>query len=471
MITFADLTTKFKEYNENEIELKKLTKAYLFAENKHNGQYRKSGEPYIVHPLNTAYNLVKIHADCDTICAALLHDTLEDTNATFAELEKEFNEDVAKIVDGVTKIKYIDTFKSEKDLKDFNNRKLLNSLNIDVRSIIVKLSDRLNNMQTLEYQTPYKQKEKAVETLGLFVPLAKSLGIYVLKDKLEDLSLKYLKPKDYNDIESKLLNSSFKNKKILEEMLSEISSKLNDYNIPNNIKIDFKNIYGIYKQLQNGKKFADITNLRILKIIVKEFLDCYKSLGLIHSLYTPYKITDYIAQPKTNLYQSLHTKVFAPDEKMVQCQIKTDEMNRFANLGICAFYEDNANLQTVFQEKFGLPDSIKFLNESINDNKIFISKVKAEILTSNIYVHTPNGDIIELPKNATPVDFAYKIHSDIGNNISGALVNGKEVSLDYNLKNGDRVKIIVKKSPTASKKLMKNAKTYLAKNKIKDNLN
>lgn len=434
-------------YNKEEVGM--IRKAYEYANEMHSGQTRQSGEPYIIHPLNVAYIVAEIHADRNTVCAALLHDTLEDTHATKEEIAELFNSDIANLVDGVTKISKMN-FSSKIEQNLANTRKIITSITDDVRIIIIKLADRLHNMRTLEYKSVFKQKENSLETLEIFVPLAYYIGAYRIKSELEDISFRYLKPKEYKKLYSIMSRASVENNIVLTEVLQNIEYILKNENIPNKIKVRTKNLYGIYKRQSEGYKISDIHDLLSLKIMVNELWDCYKTLGLIHSKYHPVNemFKDYICNPKTNLYQSLHTTIFAPHDKLVQTQIRTFDMDKIASFGLTAYWDINKGdardkMQKDLREKFQFFKTLTDINNMFLDNKDFVSQVKQELFNDNIYVYTSKGDIVELPKNSTIIDFAYKIHTDVGNTLVGAKVNGEYVTdLGQTLKNRDRITVI-----------------------------
>lgn len=340
MITFEDFIKEVEIYNPEEVEI--ITKAYNYAKSLHEGQYRQSGEPYISHPLNVAYILAEMHADKDTVCAGLLHDTLEDTNATKEEIAELFNKDIANLVDGVTKISKMN-FSSKKEQNLANTRKIITGITSDVRIIIIKLADRLHNMRTLEFKSEFKQKENSIETMEIFVPLAYLIGTYRIKSELEDILLKYLNPEMYKKIQEKKIRLEEESNPALNEMLQKIENILNNNKIPNEIKIRTKNIYGIYKSLNEGNKLSDIHDLLALKIMVDEIDNCYKALGLIHQEYHPVnsRFKDYICNPKTNMYRSLHTTVFGPEDKLVQTQIITFDMDKVASYGLATYWDIN----------------------------------------------------------------------------------------------------------------------------------
>ncbi len=460
----------YTDEEKNEIE-----KAYQLADNLHSKQYRQSGEPYITHPISVAIILSEMKADKDTICAGLLHDTIEDTEVTKEEIAREFNIDVANLVDGVTKISKLN-FSSKQDQSLANTRKIISSITEDVRIIIIKLADRLHNMRTLEYKTEFKQKENSLETMEIFVPLAYYIGAYRIKNELEDLSLKYLKPDEYKKAEEKHLIIQEDSKECLEEMLYTIHTILNDNNIPNEIKARTKNIYGLYKKISEGKKIEDIHDLLSLKIMVNEIQECYLALGLVHSKYNPInnKFKDYIWNPKTNMYRSLHTTVFGEDDRLVQTQIRTFDMDEIASFGLTSYWhqnKDNARekMQQDLKEKYQFFKSLTEINTTFGDNREFLTQIKRELFTDKIYVYTTKGDIIELPIGSTPIDFAYRIHTDVGNSMIGAIVNDDKVSIYEELKNKDRVRIITSNlSMGPGKDWEEKAKTTNAKRKIRE---
>ena len=472
-ITLQDLLNKLREYNPEEVEIVK--RAYEYADTLHKGQMRQSGEPYISHPLNVAYILAEMHADRDTICAGLLHDTLEDTNITKEDISHDFNQNIANLVDGVTKLSKMN-FSSKQDQNYANTRKIITGITEDVRIIIIKLADRLHNMRTLEFKSEFKQKENALETMEIFVPLAYYIGAYRIKSELEDLSLQYLKPDMYKKIEERKIRLEESSKDCLKEMLYKIETLLNDKNIPNEIKIRTKNIYGIYKRLNEGQKLSDIHDLLALKIMVDEVENCYRTLYLIHNEYHPIndKFKDYICNPKTNMYQSLHTTVFGPDDRLVQTQIRTFDMDKVASFGLTAYWDEQKGkardvMQDDLKQKFQFFKSLTEINSMFGDNQQFVNQVKTELFADKVYVYTTKGDIIELPKGATPIDFAYKIHTDIGNTMVGVFVNDEFVPIDYVLHNKDRVRIVTDELSYGPRiDWIDKAQTSLAKRKIKE---
>ena len=472
-LTIDDLISVVEEYNLDEVEVVK--KAYFYADSLHKGQFRQSGEAYIMHPLNVAYTLAIMHADRDTVCAGLLHDTLEDTKITKEEIAEIFNREVANLVDGVTKISKLN-FSTKQEQNMANTRKIITSITNDVRIIIIKLADRLHNMQTLQYKSEFKQKENSLETMEIYVPIAYYIGAYQIKNELEDLSLKYLYPDKYRKIEEIKGKIKENNEDILIEMLESINNIMSDRNIPHHIKIRIKNIYGIYKKMEKGFNIDDIHDLLALKIIVNNIEECYQTLGIVHSKYHPInsKFKDYIFNPKTNMYQSLHTTVFGPGSRLVQTQIKTGEMDKIAEFGLTGYWDVNKEvarykMQADLKDKCQFFESLVEINKSFGDNKEFVTQVKAELFSDKIYVYTPKGDVIELPKGATPIDFAYKIRSDLANNIAAIIVNDQEVSPNTQLKNKDRIRIIKNNFELGPKEeWLSSVKTSKAKRKIKE---
>lgn len=472
-IELHDLLDKLKEYNFSEIEIVK--KAYEYAANLHSGQTRQSGEPYVSHPLNVAYILAEMHADRDAICAGLLHDTLEDTNTTKEDISHDFNQNVANLVDGVTKLSKMN-FSSKQDQNYANTRKIITGITEDVRIIIIKLADRLHNMRTLQFKSEFKQKENSIETMEIFVPLAYYIGAYRIKSELEDLSLKYLKPDMYRQIEERKVRLEQTSSYCLTEMLSKIEQLLKDSSIPNEIKVRTKNIYGIYKRLSEGHKLSDIHDLLALKIMVDNVENCYRTLGMIHSEYHPIndKFKDYICNPKTNMYRSLHTTVFGPDDKLVQTQIRTFDMDKVASFGLTAYWDEQKGkardvMQEDLKQKFQFFKSLTEINSMFGDNQQFVKQVKSELFADRVYVYTTKGDIIELPKGSTPIDFAYKIHTDIGNTMVGVFVNDEYVQIDYILQNKDRVRIVTDDLSYGPREdWIDKAHTSLAKKKIRE---
>ncbi len=473
-ITIEDLLDKVSNYDDNVDDLKLIRNAYDYAYRKHFSQKRITGDDYITHPLNVAWILTDVSADGKAIAAALLHDTIEDSDSTYEEIENLFGTEVAKIVDGVTKINRLN-FSTETEQMAANQRKILVGLSSDVRVLIVKLADRLHNMRTLYVLSETKQKRKAKETLEILTPVAHRLGMYKLKSELEDLSLRYLNPDAYYEIVEKLNLKKTERDEAVGKMLEEVSELLNEHNIVHEIKGRSKSIYSIYNKMCKGKKFEDIYDILALRVFVNTEQECYLALGLIHSKYKPVpkRFKDYIAMPKTNLYQSLHTTVFGIDGQLFEIQIRTYEMDKIAEYGIASHwsYKENksVNNKDIMEQKLEIFRSIIELNEEANTSEEFISSVKKDLLfNDSIYVYTPKGDVIELPKGATCVDFAYKVHSEVGDKMVGAIVNDSIVPFDYVLKTGDIIKVNTSKlSKGPNKDWLNFVVTSQAKNKIR----
>lgn len=472
-LKLEDLLNKLRTYNPDEVNIVK--KAYDYASILHDGQFRQSGEPYISHPLNVAYILAEMHADKDTVCAGLLHDILEDTKATKEEIAELFNKDIANLVDGVTKISKMN-FSSKAEQNLANTRKIITGLTEDVRIIIIKLADRLHNMKTLGFKSEFKQKENSLETMEIFVPLAYYIGAYRIKSELEDISFGYLYPKEYKDIEERLNNKKLENESCLNEMLLNIEEILNNELISHEIKVRTKNIYGIYKRLDCGhKKIYDIHDLLSLKIMVDDIKNCYITLGLIHDKYHPIndRFKDYICNPKTNLYRSLHSTVFGPNEKLVQTQIRTFDMDKVASFGLTAHWDINKGdarytMQEELRKKSQVFKSLSDVNIMFKDNQDFVSQVKGELFSDKVYVYLPNlnGEVIEVPKGANIVDLA--CYMNLENILIGAKVNDEIVSIDYCLNNKDRVIVLTDDLAYGNRKdLIEKANTEYAKKKIK----
>lgn len=470
-LTFDELHDKVATYITDERDLKMITKSYLFAYEKHFGQKRHTGEDYITHPLNVAYILSDINADYQTICAALLHDTIEDTETTKEELANEFSLEIASLVDGVTKINKLN-FSGDNEAILANHRKIIVGLTEDVRVIIIKLADRLHNMRTLWILNEKSQKENARETLEILVPIAHRLGMNKIKSELEDLSLRYSKPDVYFSIVEKLNQSKLERNANVDLMKESLTSLLNSHGIKHKIKGRAKSIFSIYKKLDTGRRFSDIYDLLALRIFVDTEQDCYQTLGIIHSKYRPIpkRFKDYIAMPKENGYQSLHTTVFGENGQLYEIQIRTYEMDQVAEHGIASHwsYKEKGKtiMQSAMEEKLQFFRSIMELSKEESD-ETFINSVKEDVLKNIIYVFTPKGDVIELPLGATPIDFAYRVHSKVGDSMVGAIVNGNIVSLDYKLNDNDIVKIITNKNSFPSREWVNIAYTAQAKNKIK----
>ncbi len=485
-ITYDLLIEQVKTYSDDQKDIDLIHDAYEFALRHHEGQARKSGEAYISHPLNVAYILSQYQTDATTIMAGLLHDCIEDTSATFDDIMTYFGEEVALLTEGVTKLgqykfKGLETDEEEKKAMQAKNyQKMLLAMSKDIRVIIVKLADRLHNIRTLSSLNDAKRKRIAQETLDIYAPLAHRLGMYLLKAELEDTSFKHLNPNQYNLIAQMIKDTKHNREEDLGLMRTNLEYLLSEHNFEYNVKGRIKNIYSVYKKMQaRNKDFDDIYDLLALRIIVKSVEACYSAIGVIHSKWTPIpnRFKDYIAMPKPNLYQSLHTSVIA-NGKVYEIQIRTKEMDQIAEYGIAAHwaYKDSTaprqrmtDLATQKLKWYG--DLIKFTEESESDEDV-LDLLRDDILHSNVYVFTPAGDIIDLPKGSTPLDFAFRIHTEVGIRTVGAIVNGKIVPLEYELQTGDIVNIKTSKNSFGpNDNWLKIVKTSGAKAKIKNYLN
>ena len=472
--TYEMLEEKLKTYLTKD-DLDFVYKAYEFAYNKHFGQKRLTGEDYITHLLTVAYILTKISADAVTIASALLHDIFE-TNTTKEEIKNEFGDEVLSLVEGVSKINKLN-LSGDSESVITSQRKILVGLSEDVRVIIIKLADRLHNMKTLYVFDDERQKQTAKETLDILTPIAHRLGMNTIKSELEELALRYLKPDEYYAIVEKLNATKAERDQSVARMIESVSEILNKHNIKHEIKGRSKSIYSIYKKLDGGKRFHEIYDLLALRVFVNTEEECYQALGIIHSKFKPKpnRFKDYIAMPKTNMYQSLHTTVFGVDGQLFEIQIRTYEMDKIAENGIASHWSykekgsGKAAIQSDMEQKLQFFKSIMELRQGEETDEEFVTSVKEDILKNIIYVFTPMGDVIELPYGATPIDFAYKVHTKVGDSMTGALVNNQMVSLEHTLENNDVVKIITNNNSLGpSREWLNIAKTTQAKNKIKN---
>ncbi len=471
--TLDDLLEKAKVYIKSDEDIELIKKAYLFASKAHAGQFRLTGDDYMLHPLNVALILTEIYADAQTLSAALLHDVINFANVTIEEIEKEFGPEMKALVDGISRINKLSLSADNEALVSYH-KKILVGLSGDVRIIILKIADRLHNMRTLWAIPENKRKEKAKETLEILVPIAHRLGINHIKSELEDLSLKYWKPDVYNDILEKLSESRAELDKSVDKMMESVSKILDENNIPHEMKGRSKSVYSIYNKLQKGKTFNEIYDILALRYFVNSVSDCYLALGAIHAKYKPMpkRFKDYIARPKANGYQSLHTTVFGVDGKLFEIQIRTYEMDKVAEYGVASHWsykEHGINKVNDMELKLKSFRTVIELNEQQVEGEEFVNTVKNEVFNpTNIYVYTPKGDVFELPIGSTPIDFAYRVHTSVGHQMIGAIVNGNIVPLDYKLKDGDIVKINTNKnSKGPSQEWINICFTTSAKNKIK----
>lgn len=464
------LMNMIKERNP-EIDLAVIQKAYLFANAAHEGQFRLSGEPYIVHPLEVGIILAGFKLDTDTIAAALLHDTVEDTGTTLDMIEKVFGEEVARMVDGVTKISSIKS-RTKATAQAATLRKMLIATVKDIRVIIIKLADKLHNMRTIMFQPPETQVRVAKETLDIYAPLARRLGMSTVSSELEDLAFHILDPESYNDIKNNIAQRNTELEAYLENVRTILGERLAALNINARITGRAKHYYSIHKKIQEQKKtFEEIYDIRAIRIITNEIRDCYGILGVVHTLWSPIitRFKDYIAVPKSNMYQSLHTTVIGPDGHRLEVQIRTEKMHATAEMGIAAHWlykEDPADIKKDYKNITFLKDITEWQSD-LQDTREFMKSLKMDLYDNEIFVFTPKGKIIKLPKGATPLDFAYAIHTEIGHTTVGAKVNSQIVPLKAKLKSGDIVEIMTSKKGHPSESWLKLVISPSARNKIR----
>jgi len=464
---------RVKEYDKSENDINLILKAYDYALKAHEGQYRNSGEPYIVHPVEVAMILANLELDVSTIASGLLHDVIEDTSITYDDIKNEFGQEIADLVDGVTKLGMIE-YKSKVEQQAENMRKMLIAMAKDIRVIMIKLADRLHNMRTLKYLSEEKQKEKAQETLEIYAPIAHRLGMSMIKWELEDLSLRYLHPDDYYSLVEKVAKKRKEREESIKELIDKLKEKLNEIGIKAEVDGRPKHFYSIYKKMkQQNKTFEQIYDLMAVRVIVNTVKDCYGTLGAVHTLWKPMpgRFKDYIAMPKPNMYQSLHTTVIGPKGEPFEIQIRTWDMHRTAEYGIAAHwkYKEGKSYEDEFDAKLSWLRQLLEWQRELKDAKEFMETLKIDLFTDEVYVFTPKGDVISLPAGSTPVDFAYSIHTEIGHRLNGARVNGKIVPIDYELKNGDIVEILTTTNSDRgpSRDWLQIVKSSQAKNKIR----
>ena len=468
---YEELKEKIRKYNAG-CDFDLLDKAYAMAKKAHDGQLRESGEPYITHPLEVAHILADLEMDCTTIIAGLLHDTVEDTNCSFEDIKEQFGESAAMLVDGVTKLDKI-PYTTKEELQAENLRKMFLAMAKDIRVILIKLADREHNINTLKYMPEDKQKEKARETLEIYAPLAHRLGISRIKWELEDSSFRYLHPKEYYDLVEKIAKKRREREEYINSIIEEIRSKTTELGIETQIEGRPKHFYSIYRKMKQQNKTIDqIYDLFAVRVIVNTVKDCYAVLGLVHELYKPMpgRFKDYIAMPKPNMYQSLHTTLIGHDGHPFEVQIRTHEMHRVAEFGIAAHwkYKEGVTGRNELDNKLAwLRQMLEWQKEARDANE-FVETVKVDLFADEVFVFTPKGDVINLPIGSTPIDFAYAIHSAIGNKMMGARVNGEIVKLNYQLKNGDIVEILTSSSVHGpSRDWLNIVKSSQARNKIR----
>ena len=476
-VLYKELINSVLKYHPS-TDISMIEKAYKVASEAHEGQKRKSGEPYIIHPLCVAIILADLELDKETIVAGLLHDAVEDTWMTYEEVEKEFGSEVALLVDGVTKLGQLSYSADKVEVQAENLRKMFLAMAKDIRVILIKLADRLHNMRTLQYMRPEKQQEKARETMDIYAPIAMRLGISKIKVELDDLSLKYLKPDVYYDLVHKVALRKSEREQFVGAIVKEVKKHMDDANIKAQVDGRVKHFFSIYKKMVNQDKTIDqIYDLFAVRILVDTVKDCYAALGVIHEMYKPIpgRFKDYIAMPKPNMYQSLHTTLIGPNGQPFEIQIRTYEMHRTAEYGIAAHWkykessDGKAPVGKSEEEKLNWLRQILEWQRDMSDNKESMSLLKndLDLFADSVYCFTPQGDVKTLPSGSTPVDFAYSVHSAVGNKMVGARVNGKLVPIEYEIKNGDRIEIITSQnSQGPSRDWLKLVKSTQAKNKI-----
>ncbi|MDD6816108.1 MAG: bifunctional (p)ppGpp synthetase/guanosine-3',5'-bis(diphosphate) 3'-pyrophosphohydrolase [Firmicutes bacterium] len=474
MLTKAEFLEELLKYNSN-YDTDLIGKAFDKAESLHNGQLRKSGEPYFVHPINVALILAQLGMDEETIVGGLLHDVVEDTEYTREELVNDFSEEIALLVDGVTKLGSI-KFESKEELQAENFRKMFLAMSKDIRVLIIKLADRLHNMRTMQFMSPAKQVEKSKETLEIYAPLASRLGISTVKFEMEDLALQYLHPEEFKDLKEKVENRKIQRSETINMVIDELKEVLDDMKLKYEIYGRAKHYYSIYRKMKYQKKQIDeIFDLIAVRVIVENVRDCYAVLGLVHTMWKPIpgRFKDYIAMPKPNMYQSLHTTVIGEHGEIFEIQIRTYEMHEVAEYGIAAHWKykegkTNAENSSDDLKLAWLRQSLEW-QKDLKDPKEFLETMKMDLFATQVFVFTPKGDVIELPAGSTPLDFAFKIHSAIGCKCVGARVNGKMVTIDYTLQNGDIVEIVTSANSSGpSVDWLKIAKSSNARNKIRN---
>ena len=474
---YQALIARVRKYHPS-ADITMIEKAYQIGKEAHKNQFRKSGEPYIIHPLWVAIILADLEMDKETIVAGMLHDVVEDTTMTLDEISAEFGEEVALLVDGVTKLGQLNYSKDKLEAQAENLRKMFLAMAKDIRVIIVKLADRLHNMRTMEFMTPAKQKEKSRETMDIYAPIAQRLGISKIKTELDDLSLKYYQPEVYNQLVHDLNARKTEREEFVQQIVAEVSKHMKNADIEAKVYGRVKHFFSIYKKMVNQNKTLDqVYDLFAVRIIVDSVKDCYAALGVIHEMYTPIpgRFKDYIAMPKANMYQSLHTTLIGPSGQPFEIQIRTEEMHKTAEYGIAAHWkykESNDGKKSVEaqeEEKLSWLRQILEWQRDMSDNREFLNLIKGDLdlFAEDVYCFTPQGDVKNLPNGSTPIDFAYAIHSAVGNKMVGARVNGKLVNIDYKIQNGDRIEILTSQnSKGPSRDWLNIVKSTQAKNKI-----
>ena len=472
---YSRLIDKIKRYHPSAGDLSAIDKAYNFAKKSHGDQKRKSGEPYIIHPIHTALILADLELDKESIMAGLLHDVMEDTKVTREQMISKFGEEVTDLVDGVTKLTKLDYDADKVEKQAETLRKMFLALAQDIRAILIKLADRLHNMRTLQYMTPEKQKEKSKETMEIYAPIADRLGISKIKIELDDLALRYLEPEKYKDLVDGVHLRLEHREEFMSQLIAEVAGYIEKAGIKATIDGRVKHYFSIYKKMVNQHKTLDqIYDVFAIRIIVDTVMECYGALGVIHEKYTPVpgRFKDYIAMPKQNMYQSLHTTLIGPNGQPFEIQIRTMEMHKTAEYGIAAHWKYKENITGEGdneEQKISWLRQILEWQRDLSDNHEFLNLLKDDLnmFSENVYCFTPNGDLKSLPNGSTPIDFAYSIHSAVGNKMVGARVNGKMVNIDYKIQNGDQVEVVTSNNSNGpSMDWLKIVKSTQAKNKI-----
>ncbi len=475
-VLYNKLITTIQSYHPS-ADISMIEKAYTLAFNAHKDQKRKSGEPYIIHPLCVAIILAELELDKETIVAGILHDVVEDTVLTTEEITEQFSEEVSLLVDGVTKLTQLNYSKDKLEIQAENLRKMFLAMAKDIRVILIKLADRLHNMRTLQYMRAEKQKEKARETMDIYAPLAQRLGISKIKVELDDLSLKYLEPEVYQGLIQKIATKRSERESFIQAIVTEVKTHIHSANIEAKIDGRVKHFFSIYKKMVNqNKTLEQIYDLFAVRIVVESVKDCYAALGVIHEMYKPIpgRFKDYIAMPKANMYQSLHTTLIGPEGKPFEVQIRTYEMHRTAEFGIAAHWkykenQEGKNTRDTEEAKLTWLRQILEWQREMSDNKEFLTLLKSDLdlFSESVYCFTPTGDVKNLPNGSTPIDFAYSIHSAVGNKMVGARVNGRLVPIEYKIQNGDRIEVITSQNSRGpSRDWLSIVKSTQAKNKI-----
>jgi len=472
MLKLADIVERVRSYHPSaDVEI--VARAYDYSVRAHEGQKRKSGDPYFIHPASVAGIITELRLDTASICAGLLHDVVEDTLRTLDEVEKEFGDEVAFLVDGVTKLSKIN-FTSKEDRQAENFRKMVVAMSRDIRVLLVKLCDRLDNMRTLDFMNPESQERIASETMDIYAPLANRLGIASFKGELEDLSFKYLDPQGYQDLAAKINKSKKERDRYIADVSKTVSSRLAEQGFPADVHGRAKHLYSIYRKMKTQDcDFEQVYDVIAFRLIVESVADCYAALGVIHSRWTPIpgRFKDYVALPKPNMYQSLHTTVIGPGRERIEIQIRTHEMQRVAEHGIAAHWKYKERISGGVDpkdaERFGWLRQLMEFQKDMKDPAEFLESVKGDLFTDEVYVFTPKGDVRVFPRGATPIDFAYTIHTEVGNHCSGARVNGAIVPLKYKLRNGDVVEVMTSTQQHPSKDWVENVVSGRAKSKVR----